>query len=431
MNNNFYRAFEECHRGSVELITSRLQVYLPFITPMKTLTERVTVLDLGCGRGEWLGLMQEQGFHAIGVDLDAGMLSACKQRGFTVTHTDAVNYIKNCADESVHIVSAFHFVEHIPFDTLKEVVAQIYRVLKPGGLLIFETPNSENLLVGTSSFYLDPTHERPVPAQLLEFLMDYTHFYRRKTLLLQEPAHIKTAERLSLWDVFASVSPDYGIVAQKNADSGALALFDKPFQQDYGASLENLVKRYEYQLMLERDGGEGGKKLQGNSIAELSKHMLVSEQLQERVKKLEDHLIHCLGQLQGVYASKSWRLTLPLRQLTYFMRHVKIFFSKIKLGYIARALRAFLKRRILGLAHKLQNNTRLKIFIFKRLARYPKLRAYLRQLKAHLDARAQSNSYRMNTAAKNNTDYSPNALRIQAEFSALLYEEEKNHAHSD
>ena len=88
--------------------------------------------------------------------------------------------------DSLTVVSAFHVVEHIPFETLRQLVDEAYRVLKPGGLLILETPNSENLVVGTSSFYLDPTHQRPLPAQLLTFVVEYAGFERVKTLYLQE-----------------------------------------------------------------------------------------------------------------------------------------------------------------------------------------------------------------------------------------------------
>ena len=89
---DFYRAFEEQFRGSRELITSRLQVYLPFVEPLKTIETTPIALDLGCGRGEWLELLQNNGFQAKGVDLDEGMLSACYELNLDVQLGDALEY---------------------------------------------------------------------------------------------------------------------------------------------------------------------------------------------------------------------------------------------------------------------------------------------------------------------------------------------------
>ena len=184
----FYRAFEERYRGSRELIESRLEVYLPFVEPLKTLYKAPEILDLGCGRGEWLELLGHNGFQAKGVDLDEGMLSACRELNLNVCQADALDYLRGLTANKLSVVSAFHVVEHISFEALRQLVDEAYRVLKPGGLLILETPNSENLVVGTSDFYLDPTHQRPLPAQLLSFVVEYAGFARVKTLILARVA---------------------------------------------------------------------------------------------------------------------------------------------------------------------------------------------------------------------------------------------------
>src|SRR5512137_2545019 len=127
----FYRAFEERHRGSRELIKSRLEVYLPFVEPLKTLYKAPEILDLGCGRGEWLELMQQNGFQAKGVDLDEGMLSACRELDLNVRQADALDYLRGLTANKLSVVSAFHVVEHIPFEALRQLVDEAYRVLKP------------------------------------------------------------------------------------------------------------------------------------------------------------------------------------------------------------------------------------------------------------------------------------------------------------
>ena len=244
----FYRAFEDRYRGSRELIHERQQVYVPFLEPLKQLYSECKALDLGCGRGEWLEILQQIGFSPLGVDLDKGMLEACVELGLPVEEGDALQMLKSLPDESLTVVSGFHIAEHIPFEDLKVLVAETLRVLKPAGLLILETPNAENLVVGTQNFYLDPTHERPIPHLLLIFLTEYSGFNRSQLLRLQESAALAEGGAVDLMSVLHGVSPDYAVIAQKQALPEQLDVFDAVFGQDYGLSLETLARRFDSQL---------------------------------------------------------------------------------------------------------------------------------------------------------------------------------------
>lgn len=169
----FYAAFEDQFRGHREAIKERLKVYLP------TLREagiRTGILDIGCGRGEWLELLQEEGAAARGVDLNRVMLDECRQRGFEVTEADAISYLRGLPDESLQAVTSFHLIEHLPFETLVMLVDEIQRTLKPGGLVILETPNPKNLTVGACSFYSDPTHRNPVFPETIQFILSNRGF---------------------------------------------------------------------------------------------------------------------------------------------------------------------------------------------------------------------------------------------------------------
>lgn len=242
---DFYRAFEERHRGPRKLIRSRLQVYQPFITPLLGIYQPANAIDLGCGRGEWLELLQDTGFAPQGVDLDAGMLAACNERGLPVTQGDALSHLQSLDDASQCIVSGFHIAEHLTFDHLKALVQQAFRVLKAGGLLILETPNPENLVVGASNFYLDPTHLRPLPPPLLSFLPEYHGFARVRTLRLQEQPELRQRSDITLMDVLGGVSPDYAVVAQKAAAPDVMERFDTVFDTHYGIDLNDLAGRYD------------------------------------------------------------------------------------------------------------------------------------------------------------------------------------------
>ncbi|WP_449431657.1 class I SAM-dependent methyltransferase [Pseudomonas putida] len=249
----FYRAFEDEHRGSHETIKQRLQVYLPFILPLQNLYPDCRAVDVGCGRGEWLETLIENGFNATGVDLDEGMLEACKTRQLPAEKAEALAYLRAIPSETLTVLTGFHIVEHIPFDDLKDLVIEANRVLKPGGLLILETPNAENLIVGTQNFYLDPTHERPIPHMLLEFLMKFSGFWRCKLLRLQENPTLAQSQSLALMDVLGGTSPDYAIIAQKDPGTLDISSFDAAFEGTYGLSMAELAQRYETNLAAKSD----------------------------------------------------------------------------------------------------------------------------------------------------------------------------------
>ena len=248
MSDGFYRAFEDKHRGTLAKIKASQRVYLPFIQPLTLLYPGAQAIDLGCGRGEWLELLGETGFVAQGVDLDDGMLAECRARGLKVRTLDAISALKELPDSSQAIVSGFHLAEHIPFNALQLLVQEALRVLKPAGVLILETPNPENIVVGTANFYLDPTHSRPLPPLLLSFLPEYYGFARVKVLRLQEPLSLAMERRFTIHDVLGGISPDYAVVAQKTASLQILKQVSEAFNFEYGITLADISGRFERDL---------------------------------------------------------------------------------------------------------------------------------------------------------------------------------------
>jgi SAM-dependent methyltransferase len=171
----FYSAFEEEFRGSQTIIRDRLKIYLPLIADM-TFPRTAPILDLGCGRGEWLDLLQAAGYKTLGLDINAAMLEQCQTRGLKVVQGDAYSYLRSLPDDSLGGISGFHIVEHLPFEQLVGLIAEAFRVVQPGGFVLFETPNPQNVLVGSFSFYLDPTHRNPIPMEVMRFLLRYSGF---------------------------------------------------------------------------------------------------------------------------------------------------------------------------------------------------------------------------------------------------------------
>lgn len=335
----FYRAFEDKHRGSRELITERLQVYLPFIEPLTDIYPQATALDLGCGRGEWLELLSSHKFNSLGIDIDENMLSACRALKLNVTQAEAeaLAYLKQQSNETYALVSAFHVVEHISFDDLKQLVEEAFRVLKPGGLLIMETPNPENIEVATNNFYLDPTHIRPLPQQLLSFIAEFTGFARVKVLRLQEDKALHQKQQLTLSDVITGASPDYAVIAQKQATAEIISQFDQPFSQEYGLSLQQLLESWQInyndvlarnqqhnkKLMKMEDKMDGVQHIQSLQRQDTEKVMFMTDVLSQRVDTLDKAICETISKSEFVTVADEIKEQIDLVRLKSEQAEIK------------------------------------------------------------------------------------------------------------
>ncbi|PYI90094.1 MAG: SAM-dependent methyltransferase, partial [Verrucomicrobia bacterium] len=186
----FYVAFENRFRGDRQLVKDRQQVYLPYLRFLECSGEDKAILDLGCGRGEWLELLQENGFSCAGVDSNAIMVAQCQERQLPAIEKDVLSFLGEQKDGVYGAVTAFHLLEHLPPIILLDLVKEVFRVLQAGGIAIFETPNPDNLLVGSNRFYLDPTHVRPLPKPLLEFSLILAGFKKVEIRSLQPDAPV-------------------------------------------------------------------------------------------------------------------------------------------------------------------------------------------------------------------------------------------------
>ncbi|MDO8948607.1 MAG: class I SAM-dependent methyltransferase [Desulfocapsaceae bacterium] len=179
-----YLAFENQFRGTREEIRDRLLEYVPLMREAGAGTPGREVLDIGCGRGEWLGIMQDEDLLASGLDLNHVLVQECREKGFKVIENDALTYLRSLPDNSLGAITAFHLIEHLNFDDRIALFDESVRVLKSGGVALFETPNPRNLLVGACNFWADPTHLRPLYPETHQFLMEYRGFCKVELLFL-------------------------------------------------------------------------------------------------------------------------------------------------------------------------------------------------------------------------------------------------------
>jgi len=179
-----YAGFEERFRGTEADIKERQRIYLPFFEGASS------VVDLGCGRGEFLELLREHGLAAQGVDLDLDMALLCRDKGLNVVREDAFVQLAARADDSIGGIFSAQFIEHLPADRIVELVRLSYRKLAPGGCLVLETPNPACLWVFADSFYRDFSHVHPVHSDTMKFLLETTGFHQVevKTLAPVDPA---------------------------------------------------------------------------------------------------------------------------------------------------------------------------------------------------------------------------------------------------
>lgn len=168
-----YGAFQERFRGTEQDVRDRLAVYLP---DLERVTTGLSVVDVGPGRGEWLGMLGERGVPAYGVEYSAAMTAGLRKRGLFVEQGDAIAHLEGLAPGSLDAVTAVHVVEHLGLEAVLALLAAAGDALRPGGLLLLETPDPTNLVMGACNFWMDPTHLRPVPPALLEFLVRASGF---------------------------------------------------------------------------------------------------------------------------------------------------------------------------------------------------------------------------------------------------------------
>jgi len=160
-----YLAFEDCFRGSEADIRARQSDYVALFSGAHS------VIDAGCGRGEFLSLLKEAGISARGIDLNAEMVEVCRARGVTAERADAVTHLEGLPDASVGGLFAAQVVEHLPPDRLIAFVRAAGRALCPGARLVLETINPSCWVAFFDSFLRDLTHARPLHPDTLKFLV--------------------------------------------------------------------------------------------------------------------------------------------------------------------------------------------------------------------------------------------------------------------
>ncbi len=214
----FYVAFENRFRGATTEITARSKRYLPIFRTTTSVTSGGIVLDIGCGRGEFLALLRENNIAARGIDLNSAMVKEAQSLDLDVIESDAIAYLREQPENSIAAITGFHIVEHISFKDLIGLFDAAHHALMPGGIILFETPNPESLVVGACTFHYDPTHNKPLPPDYLHFVAESRGFENARIIRKDEDCDLSQPESgfspESVNDWFLQ-PPDYAIYAAK------------------------------------------------------------------------------------------------------------------------------------------------------------------------------------------------------------------------
>jgi SAM-dependent methyltransferase len=172
IDSHTYVGFEDRFRGSTDDIRQRVSEYLPFFQDARD------VLDIGCGRGEFLALLREQGIQARGIDVNGSMVDVCRQQGLDATETDALSYLRAQPDGSLGGLFAAQVVEHLEPRYLTGFLDTAFDKLRPGAPIVLETINPACWFAFFESYIRDITHVRPIHPDTLTYLLIASGFQR-------------------------------------------------------------------------------------------------------------------------------------------------------------------------------------------------------------------------------------------------------------
>ena len=161
-----YSKFAERFRGTEEHVKTGQRFYLPYFEGCRN------VLDIGCGRGEFLEMMRDASIPARGIDVGAESVAVCRLKGLDAETADVFPYLASIGEGTLDGIFCSQVVEHLPPQRLPELIRLAAERLARGGVIVIETPNPECLAIFGTHFYLDPTHTRPVPHPLLMFYLE-------------------------------------------------------------------------------------------------------------------------------------------------------------------------------------------------------------------------------------------------------------------
>jgi O-antigen chain-terminating methyltransferase len=165
-----YAGFENRFRGNEEEVKKQQTSYLPYFN------KKGKVLDLGCGRGEFLELLEQNGIEAVGIDINDQMIDVCLEKGLQCQKGDLLEKLREVSDCSLSGIFSSQVIEHLPPSYLKRMVDLSYFKLAPSSYIVLETINPTSVFSLVQIYFLDLSHQKPIHPQAIKFLMESAGF---------------------------------------------------------------------------------------------------------------------------------------------------------------------------------------------------------------------------------------------------------------
>ena len=213
-NNQFYFEFENQFRGKRKHVITTFYHYLGLIRTILKTNANPNHLDIGCGRGVRLELCKNEGFNSLGIDNNKDMVNTALDNGLNVIQGDVIAVLKTLPDDSFDLISGFHIIEHLTFETIISLLSECKRLLSDSGILLLETPSIDNLSVSSRLFYLDPTHINPINPDAMVFHIQQLGFHKVKYYLINGGPLQQSSEH-TLTRVLNGISQDVCFIATK------------------------------------------------------------------------------------------------------------------------------------------------------------------------------------------------------------------------
>ena len=183
-----YSDFEQRFRGSEQAVIEKLKKYLPIFANLEP------TIDIGCGRGEFVAMLNETGQHAEGVDISDSMLKIAQERGLPCVKQEALKHLLAKDSNSIGGIFSAQVIEHFDPDYLRRVIMESYRVLREGGPILLETVNPLSLFALSNIYYLDVTHQKPLHPEYMRYLMESCGFSEVEIIYPEELPEEKLEE---------------------------------------------------------------------------------------------------------------------------------------------------------------------------------------------------------------------------------------------
>ena len=217
MDSDYYLDFENKFRGDRKEILNIFSSYEPLIETVIEGKSSPILIDVGCGRGEWLQRCQNKFYKSIGIESDNYMAKLCRDYGLSVIEGDAIDELSKFEANSISVITIFHVIEHLEFNKLQKMIGECHRILSDDGILIMETPSIDNLIVSTKTFYIDHTHINHINPEAISFHLEKAGFNKVKYYYING-GPLQDSHPLKITRILNGVAQDLCIISTKNHD---------------------------------------------------------------------------------------------------------------------------------------------------------------------------------------------------------------------